>query len=116
MLESMRWTLHGVHELSVTAEVNISQGPNGISVVFSNIQAVWNDRADLHSGVSTQTDSGEEVADDELMGSGIEFDIRIPFSPPDTYFLIEGDQFPVLQSGWFENTPSQPPQRPQIEP
>lgn len=80
-LESMRWTLHGCHEIKLNFKYKVISRKNEKVVVFSKIRMSWIDIADLHPGVSTEDANGVLTDDVEFTGAGMPYPIEIAFSP-----------------------------------
>jgi hypothetical protein len=100
-LESMRWTLHGCHRIEIEMDYSVTDdGSGNKTVTFTNMHFRWIDVGDMHPGTVTETDSGEEVDDADLMGAGSSFPINIPFAAPGSSVWSVSGGAATRSSGW----------------
>jgi Domain of unknown function (DUF4157) len=99
--ESMRWTLHGCHRVEIELDYSVTDdGSGNKTVTFTNMHFRWIDVGDMHPGTVTETDSGEEVDDADLMGAGSSFPINIPFAAPGSSVWSVSGGTASQSSGW----------------
>ncbi len=100
-LESMRWTLHGCHRIEIEMDYTVTDdGAGNQTVTFSNMHFRWIDVGDMHPGTVTETDSGEEIDDADLMGAGSSFPINIPFAAPGSSAWTVSGGAATQSGGW----------------
>ncbi|MEM7039561.1 MAG: hypothetical protein AAF570_21480, partial [Bacteroidota bacterium] len=100
-LESMQFTLHGAHKVTIEGEYEVRDHPKGGKlVILRNMRFEWIDAGDMHPGTKSKTDEGEEVDDKEYVGAGSGFPIRIPFYiPGETHYQVVKN-WPNRVKGW----------------
>ncbi len=82
-LESMRLTLHGCHEITISGDYEVTTDEAGDTVVIlSDVEFHWIDAADLHPGTETELEDGSMVDDSEFTSAGWDYDIDIAFHMP----------------------------------
>ena len=94
LLPSMRLTLHGAEGVTVDGYVRKDCRAGETTVEFSYLTFRWNDRGNLHPGVSTETSEGEWIDDSQFLavGLGKPFDILISWISANSLVKVCGDK------------------------